>query len=113
MRTLKGSGVAVLVAQGFDTINATVTLDKGSPETFLLDYPVDVTYNVAFFDIQQLPLADHTLKIRLETWSPRDNRVQTSMLFDYVIVNTTAPSPGATPITSSAPASPSRYSDAQ
>jgi hypothetical protein len=92
----------VFVVQGYDTINASITLDS----TVILNFPDNVMYNVQFYNSPTLSLTNHILNISLQTWGV--NGAQSSMLFDYAVVALTndaglSPQLSFSPLTTSSP----------
>jgi len=86
----------VFVAQGYAPLNGSITLDGGPSALLMLSQPTDIMYHVPFYAIQALPLTQHILEIRLNSW---DDRSATSyLLLDYVGVayNDEVPSPTTT-----------------
>ena len=96
MNFVEGTGITVFVAQGYAPLNSSITLDSSPPALLTLSQPTDIMYHVPFYAIQALPLIQHILEIRLNSW---DDRSATSyLLLDYVGVayNDEVPSPTTT-----------------
>ncbi|KIM83995.1 hypothetical protein PILCRDRAFT_87907 [Piloderma croceum F 1598] len=98
-----GTGITVFVAQAYAPLNASITLDGGTPAPLTLSQPTNVMYHVPFYASQALPLIQHVLEIRLNSW---DGKSALSHIFlDYVGVayddNVPTPSPVAAGTTTS------------
>lgn len=87
--TLAGSGITIYVLQaGPQGINASVTIDGGSPLYNVLPAPTGPNFyvpNVTLFSIQGITTGKHTATMIVQNW----DSISSWMMFDYAAINQT------------------------